>query len=209
MLIFYDANLVFFAVPKTGSTAYHLALRDRADMVLDGKTPGKHMILRSYVGKLAPQLLADHGLVPERLAVMREPLEQLRSWYRYRLRPEIAGSETSAAGMSFDAFVEANLQDPPAEVANVGTQARFLTGPKGQVLVDHLFAYERPELLNAFLSARLGMEVCPGLRNVSPPAPAPISPDVEARFRQARRRDYEIYAEILAADGYLRSPVPR
>ena len=34
MLVFVDANLVLFEVPKTGSTAYHLALRGKADISL-------------------------------------------------------------------------------------------------------------------------------------------------------------------------------
>ena len=34
MLVFYKERLAFLAVPKTGSTAYHTALRDRADLVV-------------------------------------------------------------------------------------------------------------------------------------------------------------------------------
>jgi len=79
MLVFGDANLVLFAVPKTGSTAYHLALRGKADISLINKPFLKHMSMRKYEADFAPFLQKAYGLAPARVAVMRDPLEQLRS----------------------------------------------------------------------------------------------------------------------------------
>ena len=44
------------------------------------------------------------------LAVMREPIDWLGSWYRYRQRPFLDGHRTSTQGISFDEFVLAYLK---------------------------------------------------------------------------------------------------
>ena len=54
MLVFAAANLVLFAVPKTGSTAYHLSLRGKAHSGLAGRAAIKHMTARKYEQHFAP-----------------------------------------------------------------------------------------------------------------------------------------------------------
>ncbi|WP_375569193.1 hypothetical protein ABWH93_15210 [Seohaeicola saemankumensis] len=203
MLVFAAANLVLFAVPKTGSTAYHLALRGKADIVLAGRAAIKHMTARKYDRHFAPYLAQAHGLTPERVAVIRDPLEQVRSWYRYRQRPDTAGRPNSAAGLSFDEFVLASLQDDPPPYARLGNQLAFVSDRQGTIRIDHLFAYERPVVFRQFLSDRLGFEVKTNQKNVSPPAPTPISPQVEARLRAARTDEFALHDSILAAGGHL------
>ncbi len=207
MLIFADANLVLFAVPKTGSTAYHVALRGKADITFSGKAALKHMTARKYERFLAPYLAQAHDMTPERVAVIRDPLEQLRSWYRYRQRAETKGKPNSAAGLSFDEFVLAAIDKNPPAFAQVGRQFNFVTAPDGQLRIDHLFAYERPIKLRSFLSQRLGQDIVTKQKNVSPPAPADISAEVEAALREKRREDFELYARIMAADGHLHTPL--
>lgn len=203
MLVFANANLVLFAVPKTGSTAYHLALRGKADIVLAGRAAIKHMTARKYDRHFAPYLAQAHGLTPERVAVIRDPLEQVRSWYRYRQRPDTAGRPNSAAGLSFDEFVLASLQDDPPPYARLGNQLAFVSDRQGTIRIDHLFAYERPVVFRQFLSDRLGFEVKTDQKNVSLPAPTPISPQVEARLRAARTDEFALHDSILAAGGHL------
>lgn len=203
MLVFAAANLVLFAVPKTGSTAYHLALRGKADIVLAGRAAIKHMTARKYDRHFAPYLAQAHGLTPERVAVIRDPLEQIRSWYRYRQRPDAAGRPNSAAGLSFDDFVLAALEDAPPAYAKLGSQLAFVSDRHGAIRVEHLFAYERPVVFRQFLSDRLGFEVKTEQKNVSPPAPTPISAQVEAKLRAARAAEFALHDSILAAGGHL------
>ena len=203
MLVFVDANLVLFAVPKTGSTAYHLALRGKADISLANKAWLKHMTARKYDRDFAPMLAAAYDLSPERVAVIRDPLEHLRSWYRYRQDPKGQGRNTSAAGISFDDFVLATLEDAPPPFARVGTQFGFVTDGQGRLRIEHLFAYERPLVFRRFLQERLSTEIDPKERNVSPPAETPISAEVEARLRAVRAEDFALHAAIVAAGGHL------
>lgn len=203
MLVFVDPNLVLFAVPKTGSTAYHLALRGRADISLANKAGLKHMTARKYDRDLGPYLAQAHGLTPERAAVIRDPLEQLRSWYRYRQDPKRKGAGNSAAGLSFDDFVLATIADKPPPFARVGSQFAFVTDDAGAVRIEHLFAYEKPTVFRAWLSQRLGHKIDTQEKNVSPPAPTPISAAVEAQLRAARADDFALHDAIMDAGGHL------
>lgn len=203
MLVFVDANLVMFAVPKTGSTAYHLALKGSADIVLSGKAAYKHMSVRKYERHFAPFLQQGYGLTPERLAVMRDPLEQIRSWYKYRSRPSVRQEKGVLEGMSFDTFVEAVIQDRPPKFAQIGSQLSFLTDEDGNLGVDHLMAYERPVLLRRFLVKNLGKEFETKQKNVSPDIDAPLSPEMTDRLRRARAKEFALYDQIVDAGGHL------
>ncbi|SFA77797.1 hypothetical protein SAMN05421688_0804 [Poseidonocella pacifica] len=201
MLIFFDANLVFFAVPKTGTTAYESALRKRADIVYRNKPAVKHLNTRKFDRSLAPYLKKAHQLVPERLAMIREPLDQLGSWYRYRtLLP--TSNPNSTKGHSFDAFLRAHLLDRPPAFAKIGRQHTFLTDPDGAIRVHHLFAADRGDLVHAFLEARFGEPVEIGRRNLSPSMEISCDPGLAAEVRAARAADFELY-ESVSRTGYL------
>jgi hypothetical protein len=203
MLVFATADLVLFAVPKTGSTAYHLALRSKADIALAGRASIKHLTVRKYERHFAPYLAQAHGLTPERVAVIRDPLEYLRSWYRYRQRPDGPADSKRIRDMGFDEFVLAALEPKPPAFAKIGTQRAFVSGRGGEIAVDHLFAYERPLVFRDFLSARLGFAVKTAQKNVSPPADTAISAAVEARLRQVQAAEFDLHGRVMAAGGHL------
>lgn len=206
MLVFVDANLVLFAVPKTGSTAYHLALKGQADIALTGKQALKHMPLRKYERHFAPFLKNGFKIAPEKMAVMRHPVEQLRSWYKYRSRGGVRGKNAIPEGLSFDGFIEEVISKRPVDFAKVGSQLTFLSSDDGVLLTDHLFAYERPTVLMQFLTDRIGKPFQTQQKNVSPPRNAPLSATMETALREARADDFALYDRIIAADGHLHTP---
>jgi hypothetical protein len=128
MMIFIDKSLVFFATPKTGSTAFHQALGPKADMLFNNNPRAKHLSPKVFNNKLdsfiSPMMPND----PITLAVIRDPIDWLFSWYRYRSRPELADSANSTAKITFDEFVQAYLSNDKPSFANIGAQARFVTG---------------------------------------------------------------------------------
>lgn len=200
MLVFSDQRLVFLAVPKTGTTAFEMALKGRADIAFSRGR--KHLTARNYRRKVEP-FLRKIGLEAEVMAVMRAPIDQIRSWYRYRSGDRQAATERGTAGLDFDGFVEAVIADDPPPFAGIGSQHRFLTGRDGALLVDHLFAYERPERLMRFLEERFGAPIAIAPRNVSPVVPAPLSPEMERRLRAARAEEFALHDRLLAAGGHL------
>ncbi|TNF59113.1 MAG: hypothetical protein EP307_11065 [Rhodobacteraceae bacterium] len=201
MLIFSAQNLAFLAVPKTGTTALEMALRRKADIVFSKHR--KHMTAARFHNKVAPFLADAFDLTPERIAVMRDPVDQIGSWYRYRLSDEVAGTPRSTRGIGFDRFVLDVISDDPPPHAGIGSQFNFLTDGDGRVLVHRLFAYERQPQFRAFLEDRFGEGLDIPVKNVSPQAPTPLSAEVLARLRAARAQEFALYDSIVAAGGML------
>ena len=203
MLVFFNENLVFLAVPKTGTTAYEAALRGRADIIYRRRPSLKHTPARKYVRTIAPFLDKVHDLRPETVAVMREPLDQLRSWYRYRQKSNLDGQPNSSKGMSFDQFVEGFLSPTPPPPAKLGTQHRFLTDNADKLRVDHLFAYEKPLEFKTFLEERFNTALDIPVKNVSPKdIDTRISPELETRLRERLHKDYALHAEVMKTGHY-------
>lgn len=197
MLVCSGANLVFLAVPKTGTTAIEVALMPHADIVF-GKHR-KHMTARRFHKVIAPFLAETLDVHPETMAVIRNPVDRLRSWYRYRMRGDTDHAGHSTSDLSFDDFIRDVIRDDPPPYARIGNQHSFLCGRAGDILVDHLFAYERQATLRDFLTARLGTPLVFKQKNVSPDIPAPISPEVEAALRDARAPEFALHARAREA----------
>ncbi len=205
MLVFFKANLALFATPKTGSSAYHIVLKRYAEVALLNQSKVKHMTVRKYHRHLAPFLKDAYDISPERVAVMRDPVSQARSWYSYRQRPRTKGTANSTLGISFDEFIEQMLQPKPPQFAQIGSQATFLSLPEGGLGVEHLFAYEKLDLFHGFMEKRIGTTFKTKKINVSPTLPAPLSPALEERFRAARKDDFDLYDRMMAAGGHLQT----
>lgn len=205
MLIFSAQNLAFLAVPKTGTTAIEMTLRRKADIIFAKRR--KHLPAQKFHNRIAPFLEAEFGIRPERIAVMRDPEEQIRSWYRYRTSAGLRGSENETTGMSFDRFVLDVIADDPPPHAGIGSQFNFLTGSQGEVLVHTLFAYEAQPLFRAFLEERFEEELTFGQKNVSPYVDAPLSSEVRAKLRSARAEEFALYDRLMDAGGVLESVI--
>jgi len=127
MLVFYQQRLVLLSVPKTGTTAYEAALGPHADMVISDPPMLKHAPVYRYNRFIRPMYQNVCGVELELVAVMREPVSWLGSWYRYRQRPFMAGKPNSTAAISFDDFVLAYMKGKKPGFADVGSQAKALS----------------------------------------------------------------------------------
>lgn len=196
MLLFWKAKLVVLAVPKTGTTALEEALLPFSDAAILNPPEKKHVTARRYRAQLAPFFENRGGRPLETMAVIREPIDWLMSWHRYRARPEIAGSASSTDGVEFDQFVEGWLSDPEPEFARVGRQSRFVSDASGRVIVDHLFRYEDLEQAVQFLEQRLGKPLRLPRRNVSPPGQITLSAALETRLRHEAAADFALWDSL-------------
>lgn len=196
MLVFHKERLVFLSVPKTGTTAYETALRDRADIVISDPPELKHAPVYRYNRFFRPMFDKVCHTEMETLAVMRDPVSWLGSWYRYRRRPFMQGNPNSTHDVSFDDFVAAYLKGDKPGFANVGSQAKFLEPRPNGVRVTHLFRYEDQPALVRFLEARLGTRIETARENVSPTMDLVLSPSVEARLRRKCAEEFALYDSI-------------
>lgn len=197
MLVFHKERLAFLAVPKTGTTAYHSALARRADIVVSHPSGLKHASVYRYSRFFRPMFNKVGGAEMELLAVMREPVSWLGSWYRYRRRADLRETDRSTYGMSFDDFVRAYIKGDRPAFADVGSQASFLkTHPSGTA-ITHLFRYEELPRLNRFLEERLGVEIVLGRRNVSPEMDLSLSPEIDRKYREKCHEEFRLYDGIV------------
>ena len=201
MLIFTRQNLAYLAVPKTGTTAIETTLRRHADILFAKNR--KHMPARAFHRNVAPFLKTAYDLVPDRVAVMRDPIAQLSSWYRYRSGDRLHGSPKSTAGISFDQFILDVISDTPPPHADVGGQFKFLSGPQGKILVHHLFAYEHMAQFHDFLEARFDEPLEFKTQNVSPKIEVEIESKTHAKLRAARATEFDLYDRLIDAGGVL------
>lgn len=196
MLVFYKAKLAFLSVPKTGTTAYEDALRDQADMVISEPPMLKHAPVYRYNRFVRPMFLKVCDTELEVMAVMREPISWLGSWWRYRQRPFMLGKPNATHTVSFDDFVLGYMKGKKPSFADVGSQFKFLETQPNGTGVSHLFRYEDQSRLQQFLTERLGVSLDLKRANVSPSLPVELSADVETRFRRKFSDEFDLYDSI-------------
>lgn len=197
MLVFWTKRLVVLAMPKTGSTSLKAAFRKHADIVFVNPPHFKHMTYARYRRHVLPMLDPEGDRPLEVMAVVREPVDWLSSWYRYRARPAIRGRPQSTADIDFSGFVRAWLDEEPPEFARVGRQSRFLDTGGDAPGVDHLFAYDALDDAVAFLCDRLSVNEELERRNVSPrDIDTTLADDVGERLRREAPEEFDLWDKL-------------
>lgn len=194
MLVFWNAGLVILANPKTGSEALQEALWPHADSGTRFPPFYRHMNRAWFEKSWAKILTPEDRARFQTFAVVREPVDWLSSWYRYRQRQDIAGRPASTREVSFAEFVESWLSDAPAPFASVGRQSRFCADKDGTTAVDHIYAYEAPHTMRAFLESRLGQRIEMARRNVSPAADTILPEPLRRRLESEAAAEFELHA---------------
>ena len=197
MLIFSRYNLVLLVVPKTGSTALEVALGQEANGRFGNPPELKHLPLYRYNRFVRPLVQRTTGQDPETFALIREPISWLRSWYRYRARNSMAGLPTSTYHISFDQFVHDAMSDNPPPFAQIGCQTRFLSPGGSGGPITHLFQYEQMDLACKFLENRLELEFDLPWLNQAASGPAPLDPDLEARYRRRNAGEFQLWQDAF------------
>jgi hypothetical protein len=196
MMVFGKAKLVFLSVPKTGTTAWEKALGPVADIVVNNPPELKHAPVFRYNRFFRPMIekfIADDMDV---LAVIREPISWLGSWYRYRRRPFMEGRPNNTYDVSFDQFIDGYCQGEQPGYANVGSQAKFIEPAGNGTRVTRLFRYEDGAGLHRFLEERLEQQISLTQENVSPAMPLTLSAETEAKLRRKCAAEFELHDGI-------------
>lgn len=196
MLIFWKERLVFLSTPKTGSTSIETALESLAHVAIRRPPELKHVSGPRYQRHLAPLLEMAGGERFTTVALMRDPVDWLGSWWRYRQRDDIRDLPRSTSGLSFEDAARDYLSGHPGASMNVGSQARFLGVKEGVAAVDKVFRYEDIGTFVHFLEDRLGGEIILPRLNVSPKGDMHLSPSTDARLRDRFAPDYAFYRSL-------------
>ncbi|MEX0277742.1 MAG: gamma-glutamyl kinase [Ruegeria sp.] len=193
MLVFFEERLVLLSAPKTASTAYQAALSDRADLVVTNPPELKHLTVRRFDRFFQNMFRKMFDAEMEVMGIVREPIDWLGSWYRYRSRAELIGHPNATHDLSFDAFVRAYLSPRRPAFADFGTQAAFFQPRSNGAGVTHLFRYENQDKILAFLQERLRCEINPPRLNVSPKRTLDLSDDMRKRYMAVHSDDFRLH----------------
>jgi len=210
MLILPAQRLVVLEVPKTGSLALRAMLEPMAaDLAPDAP---RHTRASVFDSRFRSNVEAALGGTVELVAVIREPLRRLQSWYRYRQRDNVASLRISTREVSFNDFVADYLSPAPHPRAKLGRQDRFVGWDGSRAQVNHLFDYRRTDRLVDFLSERVGERLKMPLRNVSPEvedADYTLEEEVMARLLKRNAAEFDLYAAVREAGHLITSPAPK
>ena len=208
MLVFSKHKLVFLSIPKTGTTAYQAALSPHASMIITDPPELKHAPVFRYNRFFRPALEKFIGTDLHVIAVMREPIDWLGSWYRYRQRPFMSGKPGSTEGISFDTFVQAYCEGRQPPFANVGSQSKFLEAQRNGTCVTHVFRYEDQANLQEYLENRIGVSIETRRINTSRQAELDLTSGTMALLRRKYAPDFSLYASIKPDGGYTQVSQP-
>ena len=188
--------VALLAMTKTGTTAVESTLAPHCDIVMSGAPGLKHMTLKKFNRFVRPILTSADSDI-ETVCVVREPLDWLGSWYRYRRRSGIPNPYKSTAHVSFAEFVEAYLLPEPPQFARVGYPSKFVESAEGQMGVDHLFRYEEFDAFTAFLETRFKRPLAFARRNSSPKMALDLPKNLKIRLETERATDFDLYERAL------------
>jgi len=193
MLIFWEKRLVFLATPKAGSTAVESALEALSNIAVQRPAELKHTDLGSCRRHIEPWLHHATGDTFTTVALMREPIGWLRSWYRFRQRDDIDDPDHAMVGVSFADFARAYAASDEAG-RGIGMQCDFLT--EGEDRVDRIFRYEEIEGFTHFLEDRLDCAISLPRVNVPPAVDVSLRDEQEAELRRFLQRDVALYETL-------------
>lgn len=197
MLVFWKQRLVILATPKTGSTAIETALESLSVMTLNRPPELKHTPAYRYQRFVRPYLRAAAGAEFTAVALMREPLDWLGSWYRYRRREEVTDPAKSTRHIDFPAFARAYASTPRPAFADVGRQAKFLSGMNDATLgVERLFRFEDLGRFIGFLEEQLDFPIELPRLNVSPAGDMALPDALRAEMMAFLAPEYALYDAI-------------
>ncbi|WP_170481922.1 sulfotransferase family 2 domain-containing protein [Ruegeria arenilitoris] len=193
MLVFVEERLALLSVPKTGSTALQAALCDRADIVVTNPPELKHATVRRFDRFFQTMFRKMLATEMEIMGVVREPVDWLASWYRYRSRPELIGHTNSTRSVTFEEFVRGYLHKPRASFADVGSQTDFFRPRSNGAGAIHLFKYENQDRILNFLQSRLNCDIRLPRMNVSPKCPVDLNPETVRRYRNICAEEFRLH----------------
>lgn len=189
MLIFWEQRLVFLATPKAGSSAIEVALESLASLAVLTPPEMKHVNTTGFHRHIHPWLKEMTKDEFTTVALMREPLEWLRSWYRFHLRD----TDTVSQG-SFEDFALRYLDAPASVTEGIPTQSSFLISTEGQI--DRIFRYEEIDTFTHFLDERLNCVINLPRINVPPKADVTISAQTEMLLKKTLEADFKLYNNL-------------
>lgn len=206
MIFLHQARLVILSQPKTGTTALDKALGSRAAIAVSNPPQLKHMQYHKFMKFVAPWIEAQAGLARadyEVVSVMREPVDWLGSWYRYRSRDALrdAGRKKQrnyTGNVSFEEFVREAFKPKPERkaFAHVGSPCGVALDGDGSIGCDRIFPYEDLSGLYELIEERTKRPLELAQLNVSPEGDMTLSDDIREKLRATWSFAFDLHSSL-------------
>lgn len=203
MLIGVEKRFVFIANSKTASTSIEKALIAEAEIHRGGPDRRKHILLRETL-KEYRFLFGRKKFAPDtffKFGVMRDPVDWIQSWYRYRLKNKV--HHPLPEGTTFEEFWQDNVRRAEKKKRKI-LQRAYFTRRNGELLADYIIPYH--ELAEHFnmIAPELGVAKTLPHANASKVKNLENAPSdaLVEEIRDYYLKDYELFdrlAEINAA----------
>ena len=197
MLVSTTHDFAYLANPKTGTTSFETAFRKYASFGSIAGSDSKHISYKKFRRQF--RFFANKL---EIVTCVRDPLETLYSWFRYRQRPQIASEENSTQNVSFEEFVDEWAKETPRPFANVSSSVEFVLNSKGKIGDLTIFAHHISPGIHDYVAQKIGVEIPELEMNVSPRPSESFETAIAQIDRSAARlvRTYDIYNSINFAN---------
>ena len=197
-------GFAFLCMPKCASTSIEAAIKKFCNINFSGHPTIKHINAQVFSESI---LAAHQKLVPssniESFCLIREPLEWIESWYRFRTRdqlkdPRHPNHKNYTGNISYNDFIKEYISEGKRKsFANLRTQYKFLSLNNGQIGVDHIIPMDRLDLVTNLLSEKLEQKIKIRKKNVSPRVPVPLERGIEEKLRQYLAKDIAVYEFVM------------
>lgn len=196
-------KFAFLCIPKNASTSVEAAIQDYCDISFIGNPVCKHISAQKFNRYLNPYLQSTFpNKKIEVFCVLRDPIERLHSWYRYRSRKELKdpshhNHKHYTGNLSFEKFVMDVMSNNPPAHAKISSQLAFLSLTDGSLGVDLLFSVKHLVKLEEYLSAKIGQKLDIPQRNISRNKEQyMLSPSLLSELKLFYSEDYELLAKV-------------
>jgi len=141
--------------------------------------------------------------------MIRDPLEWIESWYRYRARAELGNSKHEAhdrytGNIGYNEFIESYIAAGNRQpFAQIRTLYDFMRLDNGDIGVDYIFPLDRMDLVTDFLFRKTGAIIHLPHENVSPQiSRLRLDRTLEASLRDYLSIDIALYDLVKKNDAF-------
>ncbi|MDA7737876.1 sulfotransferase family 2 domain-containing protein [bacterium] len=212
MQISTEHGLAFLCMAKCASTAIESAITDYCNIKFSGRTSIKHInaqVFNDHILAAHKKLVRSSHI--ESVCMIRDPLDWIESWYRYRSRNQLMSPKSPqhakyTGNVSYNEFLlEYMSKGKRKPFAQLSTQYNFLSLASGRIGLDRIIPFDNFKLLNQFFSEKFGHEIEITLKNTSPRIPISLDSDVEEKLRQYLAKDIAVYDFVKEHGQYIKA----
>ncbi len=199
MMVSVSHQFAFICIGKCASKSIEQAIKPYYSIKY-GHRFARHMSAYNYqaVKSFLDEAIPDNQI--ESFCLVREPIDWVFSWYRFRQRDELKdinhiGYKSSTAYLSFNEFVDGVLQNPKRKPFNIRNQRCHLE-IDGYVGVDRVFDFNRMDLVQKYLSEKIGQQIELPVKNVSPKREFELDSSLEGELKDRFEEDISFYRKV-------------